>query len=297
MLHSGIIRPSHSPFSLPVLLVKKHDRSWCFCVDYRALKVITIKDRFPIPTVDELLDEPGGARWFSKLDLLQGYHRILMREEDVNKTTFRTLQGHYEFHVMPFVLCNAPSSFQATMNATFKPYLCKFIIVFFDDILIYSKSFEDHLLHLDRAFQLLQDGQFFLKLSKCFLAQRQLVFRTCGIGSRCAASSWEGLRGSAMAVTQLPPSPSWLLGSHRVLSSLYQRLCNNSNSFNSSSDKGTIGMDTGGTARLLDPEECSECSTSTPPTGLFLTIHLRDECLRIRNGCGVISAESPDSAF
>ena len=172
MLNSGIIRPNQSLFSSSVLLVKMRDGSQFFCVDYRALNAITIKDRFPIPTIDELLDELGGASWFTKLDLLHGYHQILVREDDVHKTSFRTHQGHYEFRVMPFGLCNAPFSFQALMNTTFKPFLRKFIIIFFDNILIYSQTFIDHLQHLDCAFRILKDDQFFLKLSKCCVAQQ-----------------------------------------------------------------------------------------------------------------------------
>ena len=136
-----------------MLLVRKHDGTWRFCVDYRDLNAV--KDRFLIPTVDELLDELGSARCFSKLDLLQGYHQIRMNPEDVPKTAFRIHHGHYEFKVMPFGLCNALSSFQETMNLLFGPYLRQFIIVFFDDILVYSSTFEDQLRHLDTTFQVL----------------------------------------------------------------------------------------------------------------------------------------------
>lgn len=176
MLDLGEIQPSNGEFSSPVLLVKKKDGSWRFCVDYRGLNAITIRDNYPIPTIDELLDELGHATWFSELDLLSGYHQIQMRPEDIHKTAFRTHDGHYEFRIMPFGLCSAPATFQSTMNDLLRPFLRRFAIVFFDDILIYSASWSEHLLHLELIFACLLQGQFYLKPEKCALGLQQIDY-------------------------------------------------------------------------------------------------------------------------
>ncbi|GJQ91901.1 putative reverse transcriptase domain-containing protein [Tanacetum coccineum] len=172
----GFIRPSHSPWGAPVLFVKKKDGSMRMCIDYRELNKLTIKNRYPLPRIDDLFDQLQGACCFSKIDLRSGYHQLRVREEDIPKTAFRTRYGHFEFTVMPFGLTNAPAIFMDLMNRVCKPYLDKFVIVFIDDILIYSKSEEEHEVHLKTILDLLQKEKLYAKFSKCEFWLQEVQF-------------------------------------------------------------------------------------------------------------------------
>ncbi|KAD6796191.1 hypothetical protein E3N88_07087 [Mikania micrantha] len=167
LLDKGFIRPSFSPWGAPILFIKKKDGSFGMCIDYKELNKLTIKNRYPLPRIDDLFDQVQGAQYFSKIDLRSGYHHLRIQEEDIPKMAFRTRYGHYEFIVMPFGLTNAPALFMDLMNRVCKPNLDKFVIVFIDDILICSKSEKEHKQHLKTILELLKNEQLYAKFSKC----------------------------------------------------------------------------------------------------------------------------------
>lgn len=176
LLKDNMIQESSSPFASPVLLVKKKTGEWRLCVDYRRLNAYTIKNKFPLPIIEELFEELIGARWFTTLDLRSGFHQIAVKLEDQYKTAFQTHFGHFEYKVMPYGLTGAPATFQAIMNHILAPLLRKCVVVFIDDILIYSKTPEEHVQHVQMVFKLLKEHQFKVRLSKCAFAKQQLIY-------------------------------------------------------------------------------------------------------------------------
>ncbi|GKC66755.1 putative reverse transcriptase domain-containing protein [Tanacetum coccineum] len=176
LLERGFIRPSVSPWGAPVLFVKKKDGSMRLCIDYRELNRITVRNKYPLPRIDDLFDQLQGAKFFSKIDLRSGYHQLRVKEQDISKTAFRTRYGHYEFLVMPFGLTNAPAVFMDLMNRVFHEYLDKFVIVFIDDILVYSKTREEHEDHLCIVLEILRQKKLYAKFSKCDFWLGQVAF-------------------------------------------------------------------------------------------------------------------------
>ena len=173
---SGFIQPSKSPFGAPILFVKKKDGTTRMCVDYRALNDITVKNSYALPRTDELFDRLQGAQYFTKIDLRSGYHQIRIVPEDVPKTAFRTRYGHFEFLVLPFGLTNAPATFMHLMHETFREHLDKFVIVFLDDILIYSRSLAEHVTHVRAVMQILREQKLYAKESKCEFVREEVEF-------------------------------------------------------------------------------------------------------------------------
>ena len=167
LLDKGFIRLSTSPWGAPVLFTKEMGKTLQLCIDYRKLNMVTIKNRYPLLRIDDLFDQLRGARVYSRIDLLTGYHQLRVRDTNIPKTTFRTCYGHFEFTVMPFGLMNVPAAFMDPMHRVFQPYLDQFVVVFVEDVLIYSQSEWEHEYHLRMVLQLLRDHQLYAKFSKC----------------------------------------------------------------------------------------------------------------------------------
>jgi hypothetical protein len=176
MLSKGLIRPSASPWGSPVLFVDKRDGTIRLCVDYRKLNEVTIKTKYPLPKIEDLFDQLNGAKVFSKIDLRTGYHHLKVRESDIPKTAFTTRYGLFEYIVMSFGLTNAPAYFMNLMNKVFMKFLDKFVVVFIDDILVYSKTKEEHAEHLRLMLGTLGEHQLYAKFRKCEFWLKEVGF-------------------------------------------------------------------------------------------------------------------------
>ena len=176
LLDKGFIRPSVSPWGAPVLFVKKKDGTLRMCIDYQQVNKVMVKNKYPLPRIEDFFDQLKGAGVFSKIDMRSGYYQLKVKEVDVPKTAFRTRYGHYEFLVMPFGLTNAPAAFMDLMNRVFRPYLDQFVVVFIDDILVYSKDEQEHEQHLKIVLQTLREKKLYAKLSKCDFWLKEVSF-------------------------------------------------------------------------------------------------------------------------
>ena len=194
LLAQGHIRPSTSPYGAPVLFVPKKDGRWRMCVDYRALNRQTIKDKYPLPRIDDLLDRLGRAKHFSTLDLASGYHQIAVKASDIPKTAFRTQRGQFEFIVMPFGVTNAPATFQRLMNNLFKEDLDAFVAVYLDDILIFSQTLQEHIIHIRQALEKLRQAKMYARLHKCSFFQERVEYLGFEVSAQGVQPSPEKVR-------------------------------------------------------------------------------------------------------
>ncbi|GJP47904.1 hypothetical protein CLOM_g7077 [Closterium sp. NIES-68] len=225
LLAKGFIRPSTSPFAAPIMFTPKKDGRLRMCTDYRALNRVMIKSRYPIPRTDELIDNLRGARYFSKIDLRGGYHQIRVFADDCHKTAFRTRYGSYEYTVMPFGLTNAPSTFQLTMNGVFRDLLDKCVIIYLDDILIYSKTWEQHLKDLEAVFQRLQQYRLITKGSKCEFLKQELEFLGHVISTEGISDIPEKTLGySGMETTNKSAAAAIISGFRELRAAVYTQL-------------------------------------------------------------------------
>ena len=220
LMKKGYVRDSLSPCAVPVILVPKKDGTWRMCVDCRAINNITVKYRHPIPRLDDMFDELHGSCIFSKIDLKSGYHQIRMKEGDEWKTAFKTKYGLYEWLVMPFGLTNAPSTFMRLMNHVLPAFIGKFVVVYFDDILIYSKNLDDHLIHLKYVLDVLRKERLFANLKKCTFCTDKLVFLGFVVSARGIQVDEEKVR--AIQDWPCPTSVSKVRSFHG-LASFYRR--------------------------------------------------------------------------
>jgi hypothetical protein len=291
MLAQGIICFSSSPYSSPVLLVLKKDLTWRFCVDFRQLNAITMKNRYPLPVIDELLDELSGACIFTSLDLRAGYHQIRMQPEDEHKTAFKTHNGHYEFKVMAYGLTGAPATFQGLMNTILQPLLRKGVLVFIDDILIYSADQETHLQLLRQVLAILAEHQLKIKRSKCKFLQHKLVY----LGHEI---SKEGVRTDTKNIEAVkkwpPPANAKEVRGFLGLAGYYRKFVKN---FGITSrppeEASSVSLDTIRRSCIPHSQTGSDFRTSPRLARFCCHFRNRNRCIRQRDWSGAYAEQTP----